>query len=211
MHWGWKNCPKALAGQFKGKEKGPTVVLKAVSTHSTWIWHPFFGTSGSLNDINILDRSPLFQSMLAGTCWNVEFEVNEHHYNHGYHLADGIYPDWGTLIKSKGLLSSNRATKHFATNQEAMRKDIEQSFALLQGQFQILAQPALQWYPGNLTQIMNTCIILHNMLVEYRTPPKELPPFHLPSGSFHLDWSLSAFVRNVFVQLKWSLLQYTIS
>jgi hypothetical protein len=19
MHWGWKNCPKALAGQFKGK------------------------------------------------------------------------------------------------------------------------------------------------------------------------------------------------
>jgi hypothetical protein len=29
MHWGWKNCPKALAGQFKGKEKGPTIVLEA--------------------------------------------------------------------------------------------------------------------------------------------------------------------------------------
>jgi hypothetical protein len=49
MHWGWKNCPKVLAGKFKGKEKGPTSVLEVVATHNTWIWHSFFGTSGSLN------------------------------------------------------------------------------------------------------------------------------------------------------------------
>jgi hypothetical protein len=67
MHWGWKNCPKALAGQFKGKEKTPTIVLEAVSTHSTWIWHSYFGTSGSLNNINILERSPLFKLVLAGS------------------------------------------------------------------------------------------------------------------------------------------------
>ena len=31
MHWQWKNCPSALAGQYKGKEKNPTVVLEAVA------------------------------------------------------------------------------------------------------------------------------------------------------------------------------------
>jgi hypothetical protein len=30
MQWGWKKCPKALAGQFKGKEKGLMIVLEAV-------------------------------------------------------------------------------------------------------------------------------------------------------------------------------------
>jgi hypothetical protein len=66
MHWGWKNCPKAHAGQFKGKEKTLTIVLEAVATRSTWIWHSYFGNAGTLNNINILQKSPLFESNLAG-------------------------------------------------------------------------------------------------------------------------------------------------
>lgn len=31
QHWQWKNCPVAWAGQFRGKEKKPTVVLEAIS------------------------------------------------------------------------------------------------------------------------------------------------------------------------------------
>jgi hypothetical protein len=31
MHWAWKNCPSAMSGQYKGKEKRPTIVFKAVS------------------------------------------------------------------------------------------------------------------------------------------------------------------------------------
>jgi hypothetical protein len=27
MHWAWKNCPAGWAGQYKGKEKSPTIVL----------------------------------------------------------------------------------------------------------------------------------------------------------------------------------------
>jgi hypothetical protein len=183
MHWGWKNCPKALAGQFKGKEKTPTIVLEAVLTHSTWIWHSFFGTSGTLNDINVLQRSPLFKSNLDGTSWGVNFDLNGTSYPNGYYLVDGIYPDWGTLIKSKGLASSDPATKFFTKRQESVRKDIERTFGILKARFQILAKPALQWYPGDLTSIMNTCIILHNMLVEHRSSPK--PPPALPN-SIHL-------------------------
>ena len=60
MHWTWKNCPTAWHGQFTGKEKKPTIVLEAVASKNLWIWHAFFGLPGALNDINVLDRSPVF-------------------------------------------------------------------------------------------------------------------------------------------------------
>jgi hypothetical protein len=75
---------------------------------------------------------------------------------------------------------SNQATKLFTKVQKAKRKDIKQSFGILKSCFQVLEKPALQWYPGNLTLIMKTCIILHNMLVKYQTNPNEFPP--LPSS-----------------------------
>jgi Plant transposon protein len=31
QHWEWKNCPVAWAGQFKGKEKKPTVAMEAIA------------------------------------------------------------------------------------------------------------------------------------------------------------------------------------
>lgn len=64
MHWTRKNCPTAWHGQFCGKEKTPTLVLEAVASKNLWIWHAFFGLPGSLNDINVLDRSPVFIRLL---------------------------------------------------------------------------------------------------------------------------------------------------
>jgi hypothetical protein len=167
MHWGWKNCPKALAGQFKGKEKTPTIVLEAVSMHSTWIWNSYFGTSGSINNIKILECLPLFKSNLEGTSWTIDFNVNGNNYQNGYYLVDGIYPPWEMLIKSKGLPSANSAVKFFTKRQEAVWKDIDQTFGILKACFQILSKPALHWYPGDLTSIMSTCIILNNMIVDF--------------------------------------------
>jgi len=66
QHWQWMNCPIAWAGQFKGEEKKSTFVLEAIADSHLRIWNAFFGSSGSLNDINVLDQSPTFQSVLAG-------------------------------------------------------------------------------------------------------------------------------------------------
>jgi hypothetical protein len=74
MHVAWKNCPVAGQGQYRGKEKKPTVVLEAVADHHLWIWHSTFGYAGTLNDINIWDQSPLMQSFLDGTFPDFEFE-----------------------------------------------------------------------------------------------------------------------------------------
>jgi hypothetical protein len=94
MHWRWKNCPKAWAGFFTRGDKGcPTMILEAVASHDRCIWHAIFGTFGSQNDINILNKSPLFINQLKGEAPRVHYSVNGNPYNTPYYLADGIYPE----------------------------------------------------------------------------------------------------------------------
>ncbi|XP_020271170.1 uncharacterized protein LOC109846356 [Asparagus officinalis] len=37
MHWEWKNCPTAWAGQYSGRHGGPTIILEAVASYDLWI------------------------------------------------------------------------------------------------------------------------------------------------------------------------------
>lgn len=100
MHWEWKNCPTAWHGQYCGKEKAPTLVLEAVASQDLWIWHAYFGLPGSLNDLSVLARSPLFLDYLTGQQPEVSFTVNGTEFNTGYYLSDGIYPEFTTLIQT---------------------------------------------------------------------------------------------------------------
>ncbi|XP_071727367.1 uncharacterized protein [Rutidosis leptorrhynchoides] len=64
MHWEWKNCPVAWQGQYtRGDKKGPSIMLEAVASQDLWIWHGFFGMAGANNDTNVLNASPLFNSI----------------------------------------------------------------------------------------------------------------------------------------------------
>ncbi|KAE9088622.1 hypothetical protein PF002_g21316 [Phytophthora fragariae] len=78
-----------LAGQHKDKEKKPTKVLEAVADYDLRIWHYNFGSPGSLNDLNILDQSSIFDRFLRGEALNVEYTIN-----------DGIYPEWSVFAKT---------------------------------------------------------------------------------------------------------------
>jgi hypothetical protein len=66
MHWEWKNYPFAWQGQYSGHAEGCTVILEAVASQDLWIWHSFFGMAGSHNDINVLQRSPMFGKLADG-------------------------------------------------------------------------------------------------------------------------------------------------
>lgn len=165
MHWEWKNCPYAWKGQFTRGNQKPTIVLEAVASQDLWIWHAFFGVPGTLNDINVLDRSPVFDDVLAGRAPKVKYFVNGREYKMAYYLTDGIYPKWATFIQSITLPQGEKA-KLFAKVQESCRKDVERAFGVLQARFAIVKKPALFWDTEKIGKIMRACIILHNMIVE---------------------------------------------
>ena len=170
MHLVWRTCPMAWHGQFKGKEKVATVVLEALADNTLWIWHANFGAPGTLNDINIWDRSPLYESFINGQFIedvDFEFELGGERFSKLWALADGIYPELERLAKpfSEPVGEDNI---RYSTWQEAARKDIERCFGVLQRKFAFLAKPVELWFIEEISNAVYSCIIMHNMMVEHR-------------------------------------------
>jgi hypothetical protein len=105
---------------------------------------------GSSNDILVLGASPVFANIVNGCAPKCEYTINGNTYHQGYYLADGIYPDYSTLVKTisrpQGLerkvrindlhvpfliLLADSMSQHFALMQEAAQKDVERSFGVL--------------------------------------------------------------------------------
>ena len=168
QHWAWSSCPVAWAGQFKGKEPSPTIVLEAIADADLWIWHCFFGCAGSLNDINVLDVSTTMGGILSG-CFPPSFPylVNGSTRTQPYYLADGIYPDWAIFCKTIGT-PTNAKHKLYSLRQESVRKDVERAFGVLVARWHILQRPARLWFLDDINLVMEACIILQNMVFEHR-------------------------------------------
>ena len=141
MHWKWKNCPTAWQGMYTSHCHEPIIILEAVASQDLWIWHAFFGLLGLLNDINVLDRPPVFTLLSNGHAPSVNYIINGHEYRMRYYVADSIYPNWSTFVKTipcpQGLKK-----KHFDKAQESARKDVERAFGVLQARFAIVRGPA---------------------------------------------------------------------
>jgi hypothetical protein len=157
MHWEWSTCPTGWAGMYKGQKGNPTEDLM--------IWHANFGLPGSHNDITILYHSNVFDDLANEREPPVEFHVNGNIYSLGYYLADGIYPEWATLVKTISGPVSNKQ-KVFTAQQESCRKDVERAFGVLQAKWKIIHRPTRLWHQQTLNTIMRACVILHNMIVE---------------------------------------------
>ena len=166
MHIRWKNCPSAWAGMFTGKEGAPTVVLEAVADHSGRIWHYFFGCPGSLNDLNVLDRSNLLHGIINGSKHTVRYKVNGHEYLLPYWLADGIYPKHQCFVKTTSRPTS-RIQQPFAKKQEEKKKDVERAFGMLQARFHILTIPVKLWDRDAMCEVVKATVILHNLIIDY--------------------------------------------
>ena len=165
MHWTWKNCPSAWQGAYGDRKGAKSIILEAVASFDTWIWHAFFGVPGAQNDLNVLAQSPVFNDVLQGKAPKVTYVVNGRRYDGAYYLADGIYPRWETFVKTVPRPRSAKE-KHFASCQEGCRKDVERCFGILQARWAIVRGAARMFDVESLRSIMMTCIILHNMIVE---------------------------------------------
>ncbi|XP_052116575.1 uncharacterized protein LOC107485090 [Arachis duranensis] len=111
------------------------------------------------------DHSPVFDDILNDCAPEVNYTINGNNYTMEYYLADGIYPEWATFVKSISKPQGEKC-KLFAQYQEEQRKDVERAFRVLQAHFAIIRGPARFWEKKKLANIMRACIILHNMIVE---------------------------------------------
>ncbi|XP_059654981.1 uncharacterized protein LOC132301773 [Cornus florida] len=111
------------------------------------------------------EEFPVFKSMIDGTMPSINYMVNGHRRTMGYYLSDDIYLKWATLMQTI-LHPTTVKEKLFANKREAVRKDIERAFRVLQMRWAITHQLVLYWNTEDLNKIMKTCIVLHNMVIE---------------------------------------------
>jgi hypothetical protein len=61
--------------------------------NNLWFWRAYFGFPGTLNDINIWERSSLFESMINGEHDELDFDfiVDGQVFTELFYLVDDIY------------------------------------------------------------------------------------------------------------------------
>ena len=103
-HFVWDKCPVALQGQHKGHHDGGkcTKILESIADDSCYMWFVNFGDPGSLNDINVLDKSSIVGALISGqlNLKTEKYAINGNERDWMYFLADGIYPEWATFVKT---------------------------------------------------------------------------------------------------------------
>ena len=116
--------------------------------------------AGSHNDINVLQRCPVFNRLANGLAPQVTYEINGHEYDKPYYLADGIYPTWTTFVKTISNPNDDEKKRRFTKEQESARKDVERAFGALQSRWAIVRHPARTWDKEQLWEVMTTCVIM---------------------------------------------------
>ncbi|GJW25888.1 ALP1-like protein [Tanacetum coccineum] len=98
-----------------------------------WEWKNCpIGVAGANNDINVLDNSSLFNDLLDDKAPVAPYVVNGVGFKKGYYLADGIYPQWATFVKSFTVVNDAKHA-YFKKRQESAQNDVERAFGVLQG------------------------------------------------------------------------------
>ncbi|XP_071700100.1 uncharacterized protein [Rutidosis leptorrhynchoides] len=87
-----------------------------------------WNVAGANNDVNVLNKSSLFDDIKNGTAPIAPFTVNGHDYINGYYIVDGIYQDWATLMKAYSTPTDEPRAK-FKQFQESARKDVERTIS----------------------------------------------------------------------------------
>eukprot|EP00171_Calliarthron_tuberculosum_P021688 IDg21688t1 len=135
-----KNCPAALHGQYHRKEGVPTVTLEAIADDRLYIWHIFFGMSRCNNDINVVEASTLRNK-----------------------IANGEYPSAVEYRPGGGGMHDAVLVGRWN-----IPEDSERAFRVLQGKLYILSRRSRFWYKDDMQAVMNTCVILRNIMVNER-------------------------------------------
>ncbi|CAH1446713.1 unnamed protein product [Lactuca virosa] len=109
--------------------------------------------------------SPLLDDMYNGTAPDSSFQVVGTSYRNGDYLVDGIYSERACFMKSLSCSNDCKRLK-FKRAQEKVRKDVKRVFGALKKRWHILKYLAPYMEEKKMSEVMYTCIILHNMILE---------------------------------------------
>ena len=186
-HFNWKNCPMRLAGQHKGHAEGgkTTLIMEAFADYRRYLWYVNFDDPGSLNDLNVLDKSSIVYELLQGTLSiaTTPYIINGKQRDWMYFLVDGIYPPWGIFVTTYSNPQDEKK-KLFQQQQERVRKDIECAFGVLISRFHVLERPLRNWYLEDIKNLLHCSVILHNMITEARSGRLTDEEQHAVAGGF---------------------------
>jgi len=127
----------------------------------------FFGELGSLNDLNILDKSEILGNIFTGALNLLinKYKIDGEKIDFMYFLTDRIYPDYSIFVKTLRV-PCNEKEHFYCARQELEQKNVECAFGNLVAKWRILKQKFWLWYLNEIDDIVKSCVIMHNMIVE---------------------------------------------
>ena len=122
---------------------------------------------GAINDINIWERSPLFESFQDGSFTKLDFEyyINGELFDELFLLIDGIYPQLSRFLQTIPV-PITKINCNFSGWQEAQRKDVERAFGLLKKKFHFLVNSIQMHHREGIFYAVWACIAMYNIMVE---------------------------------------------
>lgn len=123
---------------------------------------------GSMNEVNILDCAVIVEDIING---ELPPELNRTvkfiKRTTCYWLADGIYLKWAIFIdKTRYMVAKKHKT--FVGTQQNVRKEVKRAFGFRVSRWHILAKPAMFHAKSLCIAVVETYIILRNMVLELR-------------------------------------------
>eukprot|EP00168_Porphyra_purpurea_P007993 TRINITY_DN20035_c0_g1_i1.p1 TRINITY_DN20035_c0_g1~~TRINITY_DN20035_c0_g1_i1.p1 ORF type:complete len:177 (-),score=23.29 TRINITY_DN20035_c0_g1_i1:437-967(-) len=141
-HWEWNLCPTGMAGAYQSRKGKRGIVVEAVCDEDLWVWHLFAGAPGSLNDISVMNQSPLYLDITGGR-WpprNHPYTVSGGTRHSPYLLVHGIHPRFSLLIPAHPKPTTEEQTT-LDRLQEALRNDVERLFGIITKRLHVALHP----------------------------------------------------------------------
>ena len=127
----------------------------------------FVGASGSLNDMNVLNQSPLYIHITTGKWPPSWFPLSVNGITRTFfcHLIDGLYLRISFLV-APFPQSTTEQQRVFNRLQEAVRKDVERLFGFRTRCLHVMLHPARVFTVPFTVLTAQAAAILHDIVVE---------------------------------------------
>jgi hypothetical protein len=172
VHIPWNNCPQGERHLYYSRYGFTSVAYSVSVDHSRRILSVTTGHPGTRNDKTIIQFDKFIQNLRSGVVYpNAQFDLfNESggtvRISGLYALCDGGYHKW-RVLQCPNKYATAEFEARWSKRIESVRKDVECTFGILKRRFRTLKVPMQYWAKEDVDNIMFTCCVLHNILLEH--------------------------------------------